>query len=186
MDNARDGKRTPAEEPKELLDQRAAELSQVRGEPQQETLRVVQLRIGREHAAVPAECVQEVASPVPKPTRVPGTPSFLLGVVNLRGKILACLDLGEFLGVASAFSDSVPYMLVVRHDDFEVGIAADDVSDVMAVPVANIDPPTSVLNSERARFIRGVFYVDGRALALVDLQSLTRSERMRSLRGGTT
>ena len=182
MAEARYHQHTPKEEPVEVLERRTAELSRERPESEEEVLNVVLFQIGSERAAIPAEYVGEVVSPVNRPTRVPGTPDFVLGVVNLRGRIVACLDIGAFLGIASSFVDSLPFMLLTAFDDIEVGIAADDVSEVISVPAAKIEPPSSVLNAESARFIKGILYVNKHPLSLVDLEGLIRCDRIERLR----
>lgn len=186
MANAEYHKPSPVEEPYEVLVQRAAELSREKVMVEPETLRVAVFRIGRENAGIPAEYAQEVIWPIKQLTRVPGTPDFVLGVINLRGNILACLDLGIFLGIDAISLDSLTRMLLIRYDNVEMGVAIDEVSEVIDVPITDIDPPSSILNAERARFIKGVFYVEQRPLSLISIESLMHSERITSLREGAT
>jgi len=185
MPARRRGERAAAEEPQEVLEQRALELSQERPEAQQEALKVLLFRIGREHAGLSAEYVREVVRPQNPPARVPGTPDFVLGLVNLRGRIVACLDVGQFLGIKSRFAHSLPFMVVITYEDLEMGIAVDEVSAVMDVPTSEIEPPSSALSAERARFIKGVFYVRKRPLSLIDLESLVHSDQISQLREAT-
>ena len=186
MANAEYHKRSPVEEPYEVLVQRAVELGREKVMVERETLKVVLFRIGRENAGISAEYVQEVACPVKQLTRVPGTPDFVLGVINLRGNIVACLDLGVFLGIDPISLDSLTCMLLITYDNIEMGVAIDGVSKVIDLPVAEIDPPLSILSAERARFIRGIFYIEQRPLSLINIESLMHSERIVGLREGAT
>lgn len=87
----------------------------------------VGFRLGREAYAVPVEHVLEIAT-FRDVTRVPGAQPALIGVWNLRGRILTVIDLALVLGVES--SGRAKYLLVVEIDGRRAGLAVDGVRDV--------------------------------------------------------
>jgi chemotaxis signal transduction protein len=93
----------------------------------------VVVRLGAGRYAVGAAHVVEVV-PVPGLTRVPAGPHWLLGVGNWRGHVLPVVDLRPLLGVAATPLASSARVVVVRSDDVEVGIVADQVLGLIEVP----------------------------------------------------
>ena len=89
--------------------------------------------LGEHLVAVPAGCVREVLER-PALTPVPLAPVEVLGVAALRGDVLCVLDPGPLLGIAPR-TGAVPVALVVVADGRLVGIAVDDVTDVVDVPL---------------------------------------------------
>jgi purine-binding chemotaxis protein CheW len=87
----------------------------------------VRLRVAGEAYALPIENVLEVA-PLGEVTAVPGAPAGLLGVLNLRGRILAVGDLAEILGLRRTAPGT--RMLVVESGDLQASLVIDEVSEV--------------------------------------------------------
>jgi purine-binding chemotaxis protein CheW len=90
--------------------------------------------LGDHLVAVPGGCVREVVER-PALTAVPLAPAGVLGVTALRGDVLCVLDAGPLLGIA-ARSGGVPAVLVVVAGGRLLGVAVDEVTDVVAVPSA--------------------------------------------------
>ncbi len=112
-------------------------------------------------------------------TRVPYTPAYMLGVINLRGSIVPIIDLRVRLGAPSAVFD-VATVIVVVHVAAErgqriVGLVADSVTDVYDVLEDSICPPPEVMASGERRFIEAIANIDGKLVILLDVESLVRS-----------
>jgi purine-binding chemotaxis protein CheW len=91
----------------------------------------VRVRCGGEHYALPVANVREIAQPG-QITPVPGAPSPVLGVWNLRGDVMAVLDLAALLGIEA---DEEPDRIVVAEDGgLHAGIAVESVLDVGSLP----------------------------------------------------
>ncbi len=104
----------------------------------------VVIRLGGGRYGVCAPDVAEVI-PLPRLTRVPGTPSWVCGVGNWRGHVLPLIDLRGLLGVAVTPLPSSSRVVVVSVDDVEVGLVAEAVTGLVAVTEARDAPPMTLM-----------------------------------------
>ncbi len=103
---------------------------------------VLTFDLGAEKYGVDVAVVQAIHI-LSKITRVPGTPHFYRGVVNVRGEITSVLDLRRFfaMSVDDGDIDSVPHELViVRAAELEIGLLAHHVEGVMTIPQTAVEP----------------------------------------------
>jgi purine-binding chemotaxis protein CheW len=108
-------------------------------------------------------------------TRVFQTPDFVLGIVNLRGTILAVLDLGRYLGLGRATLGETTRVLVAEGavQRRTAGLLVDAVAPWRAVDPAGLAAAPPTLRGERAACVRGVVTLEGgRPLALLDLDAV--------------
>jgi purine-binding chemotaxis protein CheW len=139
-----------------------------------ELLHVVAFALGAERYALEARHVREVVR-FTEYTPVPGTPPFLVGVCNLRGEILAVIDLRHFFGIAARGLTDLSRVLVLGGDRPEFGVLADAVHEVMALPTAEVlEPPATVAGIGR-EYLRGV---TGDALIVLDGAILLQDRRL--------
>ncbi len=124
----------------------------------------LRIRLGDEHYALGLEHVHEVLE-LGELTPVPGSAATLLGLHNLRGEILASVDLRAVLGIAG---DSDPRHLVVVADGAQrAGLAVDELIDLAALPEA-----TATAGSP---FLLGGALVDGNLIGVVDVPAVLQS-----------
>lgn len=128
-------------------------------------------RLGAEEYGVDIQKVQEIRSYEP-PTRVPGAPAFVKGVVNLRGVIVPIVDLRMKLGCEQAEYNAFTVVIVLAVHQRVVGVVVDSVSDVIDLELAAIKPPPELTETADTSFIIGIAGVDGRMLMLVDMDCL--------------
>ena len=102
-------------------------------EPEATGVDHVVMRLGSGRYGVCAPDVAEVV-PVPRATRVPGTPSWVVGVGNWRGHVLPIVDLRSVLGLPVTPLPSSARLVVVSVDDVEVGLVAEAVAGLVEVP----------------------------------------------------
>lgn len=135
--------------------------------------------LGDDEFALPIEAVDEVA-PVPAQiTRVPKTPKFLEGVVNLRGSVLPVIDQRRRFDMPQSEQTAGRRLVVVRSERHRAGLIVDAVSDVLRIPVDSVEPAPE-LTDDIARLVRGVINLEqtGRIVLLLDpAELLTRAER---------
>lgn len=140
--------------------------------------------LGSSRFAVPVGTVIEVAE-VPAWTRVPAVPEWIHGVTNLRGEVLAVVDLATLLGLESA--DVGPSqrarMLVARcgQEEMTAGVLVDGVQGMVRIRKEELETPEKAVAGEVARHLEGVVERDGRLLAVLDLEGLLSSPRARVL-----
>jgi len=136
-------------------------------------------RLGADEFGLPIEAVDEVASVPERITRVPKTPKFLEGVVNLRGEILPVVDQRRRFDMPPAEQADTRRLLVVRTERHRAGLIVDSVRGVMRSSEDAIEPPPD-LTGDITRLMRGVVNLpqEGRIVLLLDpAELLTRAER---------
>lgn len=158
----------------EVLRKRAEILAQAPQESVQATdlLEVVQFRIGRERYAIETKFVEEimrrgVITPIPDSAEV------LLGVMNLRGEILAVMDLGLLLHSPMEQRND-PWIIVIGEQHTEFGASVDAVTEVISIRVSDL-LPLNEHSEDTTSLIRGVT-VD--ALLVLDGSALLKDDRL--------
>jgi purine-binding chemotaxis protein CheW len=132
---------------------------------------LVCFRIGKETFGADIFSVREIVR-VPEITHVPGAPSFVLGVINLRGRIISVVDLGQRLGLAQTASAPASRILVVNLNGVTVGFLVDAATEVMKLSEEAVEPTPQVTGSLDADYLEGVGKVEDRLILLLDLQKV--------------
>lgn len=122
----------------------------------------VRVRAGGEHYALPVEDVREIARRG-RITPVPGAPPQVLGVWNLRGDVMAAVDLAVALGLAAATADAAAEgrIVVAERGELRAGLAVEAVVEVGPLPAAS-EPAESP-------YLEGAVLVDRTPVGIVDL-----------------
>ncbi|HJW24155.1 MAG TPA: chemotaxis protein CheW [Rhodocyclaceae bacterium] len=130
-----------AEERQRILEARARALARPpAAAPAGEMLEVVEFGLAGERYGLDSSFVREVLHLV-QLTRLPGTPAFLLGIINVRGEILSVIDLKRIFQLPEKTLTERDRVLVLHSDDMSFGILADRIIGVRTVPRAAIQPP---------------------------------------------
>ncbi len=128
-----------------------------------------------EEYGVEVRQVQEIRR-VAEITSVPRAPEFIRGVINLRGRILPVLDLRRRLGLGEVAASGAARIVVVRVKERLLGLLVDGASQVLKVPVSQIEPPPEEVLQQGGDYIRGVAKLADRLIILVDLERLLAHE----------
>jgi purine-binding chemotaxis protein CheW len=127
--------------------------------------------------ALPIRTVREIVAMVPI-TPVPCMPEHILGVINLRGRVIPITDLRARFGLMSA--DEAPsIIIIVEMEDTVVGLAADRVSEVLQVPMEEIVPPPTFGTDVDTRSLLGLAKMDGRIRLLLDIAHVLGDTELR-------
>jgi purine-binding chemotaxis protein CheW len=89
-------------------------------------------------------------------TPVPCTPACFVGVVNVRGRMLAVLDLRRFLGLPSSGLRDLHTVIILRSEEQDLGILADDVAGVRSVPLSQLQEARTAPGGIALQYLRGV------------------------------
>jgi purine-binding chemotaxis protein CheW len=116
-------------------------------------------RLGTNEFALPIDAVDEVGEVPAKIVRLPKTPRFLEGVVNLRGEVLPVVDQRRRFDMPAADERERRRLVVVRTERHRAGLIVDGVSDVLRVPQEAVEPPPE-LTARIARLVRGVINLE--------------------------
>jgi purine-binding chemotaxis protein CheW len=142
-----------------------------------ELLQLVTFRLGNEEFSLDILRVQEIIRHM-ELTRVPRTPDFVDGVINLRGRVIPVLDLRKRFGLPSDERTNETRIIVVDVDNKTVGLKVDAVSEVLRLPADTVEPAPAIVTGAESDYIKGVGKLDGRLLILLDVEKiLTRTER---------
>ena len=113
----------------------------------------VVVRLGGGRFALPMDAVAEVGR-TPGVTRVPGTPSWVKGVANWRGRILGILDLRDLLGLPPADAGEGRLVVLVRGGSM-VGVVAERVDGVVDIDSDALEPVLLTLPAEAGALLEG-------------------------------
>jgi len=142
-----------------------------------EVLQLVTFRLGKEEFSMDILKVQEIIRHMDL-TRVPRTPDFVDGVINLRGRVIPVLDLRKRFGLPADERTNDTRIIVVDVDNRTVGLKVDAVSEVLRLPADTVEPPPSLVTGIESDYIKGVGKLDGRLIILLDVAKiLTRTEK---------
>jgi purine-binding chemotaxis protein CheW len=118
-------------------------------------LELLEFRLASERYAVESRFVQEV-HPLRDLTPLPCTPPFVLGIVNVRGRILPVLDLKKFFDLPERGLTDLHRIIFVRGNDLELGLLADVIVGVRSVEADSLQPSLPTLTGIRADFLKGI------------------------------
>lgn len=142
-----------------------------------EVLQLVTFRLGNEEYSMDILKVQEIIRHMDL-TRVPRTPDFVDGVINLRGRVIPVLDLRKRFGMPADEKTDETRIIVVDVDNSVVGFKVDAVSEVLRLPADTVEPPPTIVKGAESDYIKGVGKLDNRLLILLDVaRILSKSER---------
>lgn len=139
----------------------------------------VVFRLGDDEFGLPIEAVNEVARVPDQITRLPRTPKFLEGVVNLRGDVLPVVDQRRRFDMPAPEGQGARRLVVVQTERHRAGLIVDSVSEVLRCFADDIEPAPNLTN-ETVRLVHGVINLEqaGRIILLLDpAELLTRTER---------
>jgi len=116
-------------------------------------------------------CIKEING-IQSITELPDTPTYVKGVINLRGQVIPVIDVRLRFGLEEREHDDRTCIVVVNLHEKNVGIIVDSVSEVIDIPQEDVEPSPSVNSGEGSRFISGLGKVGDEVKILVDIQQL--------------
>ncbi len=148
---------TGEEREKKRLHERAARLlrDSLKEKPSEELLEVVEFHLGHERYGADSLYTGEVF-PLRDLTPLPCTPSFVAGIVNLRGRIVSVVDLRLFFGIPREKTSEKALVLVLQSPEMEMGILVDALAGVRQIPREKIAPPLPTMTSIGGAYLLGL------------------------------
>jgi purine-binding chemotaxis protein CheW len=135
------------------------------------TEELLAFRIGAQEFCVDLASVREIRGWTAA-TPMPHAPSFVRGVVNLRGAVLPILDLAERSGLPPAEPSERHVIIVSRIADRIVGLLVDAVSEILAAAEGAVQPPPDVASERTRLLVRGLLAIGDRMATLISLDHL--------------
>ena len=144
------------DEKKRILRERAAVLARWEEKSTVEDgIEMVEFLLAREHYALESAYVREVY-PLKDFTPLPGVPVFVLGLLNVRGRIISIIDLKKFFDMPDRGISDLNKVIIVHDQKMEFGILADAIIGVRTVSASDLTRPLPTLSGIREEFLRGV------------------------------
>jgi len=142
---------------KEILRARARSLARPRelAPVAEASLELLEFRLAQECYALETRYVREVY-PLKDLTPLPCTPSFVLGIVNVRGRITPVIDIKKFFDLPDKGLTDLHRIILVRGNDLELGLLADAIVGMRSIPVDSLQPSLPTLTGIRSNYLKGV------------------------------
>jgi purine-binding chemotaxis protein CheW len=163
-------------EAERILRSRAEALARVpQAAPDSNTrLELLEFRLAKERYAVESRHVHGV-QPLRDLTPLPGTPAFLVGIVNVRSRMLPVIDLKRFFELPEQGLTDLHRVIIVRGGDVELGLLADVAIGVRGLAVESLQPSLPTLTGIRAEYLKGV---TEERLVVLDLERILADPRI--------
>jgi purine-binding chemotaxis protein CheW len=145
-----------------------------------EEIKVIVFRLKDEEYGVEVNQVKSIER-LEHITRVPRTPNFVKGVINLRGVVTPIVDLRRRFGIEETAYNETTRVIIVAVGEIEVGLIVDSANDVIDIPINAIEPPPEVVGGIEAVYLRGVAKLDRRLLILLNLDKVLNTEELKQL-----
>jgi len=142
-----------------------------------ELLQLVSFMVGTEEFAIPILSVQEI-NRMMQITKVPQSPEFIEGVINLRGKIIPVMDMRKRFGLGAAEENSDERIIVVEVSDRVIGFTVDRVNEVLRISSGIVEPPPTLVCGIDSDYVEGVGKLDDRLLILLNLERLFSGDEL--------
>lgn len=120
-----------------------------------ESVEIVQFRLADESYGIESSFVRAVL-PLKAFTPLPGLPSFVLGVINMRGQIFPVIDLRKFFEMPEQGLSDLNRVIVLQGATIEFGILADAIVGIRSIPMNHIQSTLPTLTGVRQNYLRGV------------------------------
>lgn len=145
-----------------------------------EVVQVVSFRLGGEEYGVDIAQVQEIIRMV-EITHVPRAPHFMEGVINLRGQLIPIIDLRTRFGMPRIQATKSTRIVVTEIGSKRVGIVVDAVSEVLNIPIENVEDAPEMIAGVGTEYIQGVGKMNERLIIMLDLTMVMSSEEKQEL-----
>jgi len=142
-----------------------------------ELLQLVSFEVGEEEYAVPILSVQEI-NRMMQITRVPQSPVFVEGVINLRGRIIPVIDLRKRFGLTELENSDDVRIIVVEIASRVIGFTVDRVNEVLRINSSIVEPAPAMVCGLDTDYVQGVGKLDDRLLILLSLEKLFTADEI--------
>lgn len=148
---------------------------------QEETKQLIIFKLGNEEFGVDILQVREIEKIDQGVTRVPKSPAFVEGVINLRGEIVPIVDLRKRFGLMAREVGHEARVIIVEVNDNQVGMIVDAVVEVIRVGVSAIELTPTITKGVDVYFLSGVAKIDSRLVILINLERALSADEIKEL-----
>lgn len=145
-----------------------------------EEIKIIVFKLKDEEYGVDVKQVKSIER-MEKITRVPNTPPYVMGVINLRGIVIPIIDLRNRFGFEQDDYNEHTRIIIVKVEDIEVGLIVDAANDVLDIPTNLIEPAPKVVGGVESVYIYGVAKISDRLLILLNLDKVLNPNEIEEL-----
>ena len=109
-------------------------------------------------------------------TSVPQAPSYVLGILNLRGQIITSIDLGKKLGLGETEMSEDPRNIIVNSRGEHIGLMVRKISDVVQADKDKFEPPPSNMGGIQGEFFTGVYKTESKLIGILDVEKVLKMD----------
>lgn len=142
-----------------------------------DSLQVVCFKVGTEEYGIEILKVQEILK-LPKVTKLPKSAAFIMGVIDLRGKVIPIINLSRRFSHETKVAPTDQRAIVVDIKGRQIGLAIDTVSHVVKFEAGNIEPAPPILKGISGRYIIGVAKHNNGYVIILDIDKIFSSEEL--------
>jgi purine-binding chemotaxis protein CheW len=136
-----------------------------------DTLQFVTFKLAGQKYAVDILQVQEINN-MREITTIPNAPSFLLGAINLRGKVIPVINLRNKFSMPNTESIDAAKIVITDIRGLVAGIMVDSVSDVLRIPQSVVEPPPQISLNAASDYITGIANLETGLIIILDSDKL--------------
>jgi purine-binding chemotaxis protein CheW len=144
------------------------------------SIQIVCFKIGKEEYGIDILQVQEILK-LPKVTKLPKSIDYIMGVIDLRGKVIPIIDLSKKFRIASGDVTSGYRAIVVDIGGKRLGLGIDSVSHVLKIDSKDIEPPPPVVKGISGKYIVGIAKMENGFVVVLDISKLFSKDEMPGL-----
>jgi purine-binding chemotaxis protein CheW len=134
-------------------------------------IEVLTIHLADQSYALETRFIVEIVK-APRIVPVPGAPSFILGIINLRGEIVSVINIKEFIKPTELPETAADWVVIVKDGAVSTGVRVDTVGRIMQLPASQLKPPPAAAPGARAELISGQFKIDDSLLILLSVPSI--------------
>lgn len=131
--------------------------------------------VGKALAGIDINQVQEINKEL-EMTKVPLAQDYVLGIMNLRGKIVTIIDLGKKLGLEPGVWSDKSRIIIINWNDEYVGFFVDRITDVVIAAKKDISLPPSNIKGLKGKYFQGVYHYKKELVAILDTDAVLNEE----------
>jgi len=144
-------------------------------------MQLVVFKIGKEEYGLDIHDVQEIVRQQ-KTTEIPNMPFYMEGLINLRGKVIPVISIARKFSLECRESSDATRLIVLNlHNESQIAIKADEVTEVLTVEDKNIDQPPRIKNSDKETCLIGIARIKEKLIILLDSKRILDAEETISL-----
>ncbi len=107
-------------------------------------------------------------------TKVPQASNYVKGILNLRGRIVTIIDLGEKLGLDPVNQNKSNRNIIVNSEDEHIGLLVDAISDVVLTKTEDIEPAPSNIGGVKGKYFQGVLKTEKQLIGILDIDEVLK------------